>query len=277
MTDLVKYDAALLAIAECKAIDEVKTWADKAAAMQAYGRMAKDKTLEIDAAEIRIYSERRLGEMLAEQKSTGPGLHRGGRPSKTAHSKGAVLPPTLQQAGIDQNLSARSQKLAAVPAAEFEKLVGEWRDRVSADGERVSAKLLKAAKPSAAPKQPAKTAKADKPEKPAKPSKATKPEPPPPPDDTDELRGAMDALAERNRHLEDRLAVEAMDASEEERTAATELIAALRSEIAILKAENKALKDTRNSLMAEAAQLKQQCASWRRKAEKAEKAAKVAA
>jgi hypothetical protein len=46
MTNLIKYEAACRAIAECKAVDEVKTWADKAAAMQAYGRMAKDKTLE---------------------------------------------------------------------------------------------------------------------------------------------------------------------------------------------------------------------------------------
>ena len=60
MTALVKYESACRALAECKAIDEVKEWVDKAAAMQAYSRMAKDKTLEIDAAEIRIRAERRL-------------------------------------------------------------------------------------------------------------------------------------------------------------------------------------------------------------------------
>ena len=76
MTALIKYDAACRALAECKAIDEVKGWADKAAAMQAYGRMAKDKTLEVDAAEIRIRAERRLGEMLAAQKADG-GLNGG--------------------------------------------------------------------------------------------------------------------------------------------------------------------------------------------------------
>lgn len=62
MNQLIKYDAACRALAECKAVDEVKSWADKAAAMQAYGRMVKDKTMEVDAAEIRIRAERRLGD-----------------------------------------------------------------------------------------------------------------------------------------------------------------------------------------------------------------------
>ena len=70
MTALIKYEAACLALAECKAVDEVKSWVDKAAAMHAYGRMAKDKTLEVDAAEIRIRAERRLGELIAAQKAS---------------------------------------------------------------------------------------------------------------------------------------------------------------------------------------------------------------
>lgn len=151
---LVKYDAACRALSECKAVDEVKTWADKAAAMQAYGRMAKDKTLEVDAAEIRLRAERRLGELLAAQKA-GSGLNKGGRPEKTGASKEPVSgsretgaskepvfsAPTLAQAGIDKKLSSRAQKLAAVPESEFEAEVKEWRGRVSAEGARVSARL----------------------------------------------------------------------------------------------------------------------------------------
>jgi hypothetical protein len=49
-------------------VDEVKTWADKAAAMQA-GQMANDKRLEVDAAEIRIRAEP-PGELIAAQKAT---------------------------------------------------------------------------------------------------------------------------------------------------------------------------------------------------------------
>jgi len=134
---MVKYDAARTALAECRSVDEVKGWADKAAALQAYGRMAKDKTLETDAAEIRIRAERRLGEMLAEQKASG-GFAKPG-PNNSVVDDDRI--PTLAEVGISKDLSSRAQKLAAVPEAQFEAEVGEWRERVSAEGARVSAKL----------------------------------------------------------------------------------------------------------------------------------------
>ncbi len=125
-TQLIKYEAACRALAECKSVDEVKTWADKAAAMQAYGRMAKDKTLEVDAAEIRIRAERRMGEMLAESK-----LQKGGRPAKkTGRDERPVSKtPTLAEVGISKDLSSRAQKLAAVPEAEFEAELAAKRER----------------------------------------------------------------------------------------------------------------------------------------------------
>lgn len=142
MTKLLKYEAARHALAVCKSFDEVKDWIDKAAAMQAYSRMAQDKTLEVDAAEIRIRAERRLGEMLAAQKAAG-GLNKGamgvGKSAVVTDDRTRV--PTLAEAGISKDLSARAQNLAAVPEAEFEQEVGEWRDRVTQEGARVSAKL----------------------------------------------------------------------------------------------------------------------------------------
>ena len=145
MTQLIKYEAACRAIAECKAIDEVKGLADKAAAMQAYGRMAKDRTLEVDAAEIRIRAERRLGEMLAAQKADGgldpaASLKRGSVVVTHDHGK----PATLSDAGISKDLSSRAQKLAAVPEAEFEAELAAKRERDKQDGARVSARLEKA-------------------------------------------------------------------------------------------------------------------------------------
>ena len=140
-TQLIKYEAACRALAECKSVDEVKTWADKAAAMQAYGRMAKDKTLEVDAAEIRIRAERRLGEMLADSD-----LQKGGRPAeKTGRDERPVSkPPTLAESGISKDLSSRAQKLAAVPVAEFEAELAAKRERDQKEGARVTARLEKA-------------------------------------------------------------------------------------------------------------------------------------
>ena len=144
MTQLIKYEAACRAVAECKAIDEVKAIHDKAEAMRVYARLADDKTMEVDAAEIRIRAERRLGEMIAAQKADG-GLNKGGRPTtETPRDERGVSRPTLADAGISHDLSSRSQKLAAVPEAEFEHEVGEWRDRVKAEGARVSTRLQEA-------------------------------------------------------------------------------------------------------------------------------------
>lgn len=150
-TQLIKYEAACRALAECKSVDEVKTWADKAAAMQAYGRMAKDKTLEVDAAEIRIRAERRLGEMLSAQKADG-GLNRGTVVAGNKEGAGQGSPvvvtndhrPKLADAGISKDLSSRAQKLAAVPEAEFEAELAAKRERDQKEGARVSARLEKA-------------------------------------------------------------------------------------------------------------------------------------
>ena len=146
MSELIKYEAACRAVAECKAVDEVKGIHDKAEAMRVYARLAGDKSMEIDAAEIRIRAERRLGEMLADEKAAGgldpaASLKRG--PVVVAHDHGK-RPATLADAGISKDLSSRAQKLAAVPPAEFEAEVGEWRDRVHAEGARVTTRLEQA-------------------------------------------------------------------------------------------------------------------------------------
>jgi len=141
MSSLIKYDAACRALAECKKVDEVKSWHDKAAAMQAYGRMANDKTLEIDAAEIRIRAERRLGELIVSQKSS-VGLNKGNlkKGSVLVSDEGGKM-PKLSDAGISYDLSSRAQKIAAVPEAEFEAEVTEWRGRVQEEGARVTSRL----------------------------------------------------------------------------------------------------------------------------------------
>jgi hypothetical protein len=85
--------------------------------------------------------------MIAAQKA-GVGLSKGGRPAdKTGRGVRPVSDaPTLADVGISKDLSSRAQAIAAVPEQEFEAEVGEWRERVSAEGARVTARLVNAGK-----------------------------------------------------------------------------------------------------------------------------------
>src|SRR3546814_8431498 len=69
--ELVRYDKACRAIAEAKAVDEVKGIRDTAEALRAAARVAGNRQAEIDMAEIRIRAERRVGELLAAQRDAG--------------------------------------------------------------------------------------------------------------------------------------------------------------------------------------------------------------
>lgn len=145
MSQLIRYDAACRALAEARQVDEAKDLRDKAEAMRAYAHQAKNKQLEVDAAEIRFRAERRLGELIRAQKET-VGLAKGGQPyqASTGSDKEPVdRAPTLAQAGIDKKLSSRAQKIAAIPEQEFESQIGEWRSRVERETERVTTNLLR--------------------------------------------------------------------------------------------------------------------------------------
>ena len=80
---------------------------------RAYARQAKNRELEVDAAEIRMRAERRLGELIRAQKET-VGLATGGGDTSGGSRKAPPQePPSLADAGIDKKLSSRAQKLAA--------------------------------------------------------------------------------------------------------------------------------------------------------------------
>lgn len=92
-------------------------------------------------------AERRLGEMIREQKKT-VGLATGGEHGgKSSLDRSRQNPSnaraTLAEMGIDHKLSSRAQKLAAVPEAKFEGMIGEWRGRVEKENERVTTTPIK--------------------------------------------------------------------------------------------------------------------------------------
>lgn len=137
MTELVRYEAARAALAEARSIDEVKDIHDKAEAVRAYARMAQDVQLEIDAAEIRVRAERRMGLMLAEMD-----LSKGGRPKKTG-SESEPVSPTLESLGIDKKLSSRAQKIGGIADRAFDLMIENMRRRMGEERTRVSLDLLR--------------------------------------------------------------------------------------------------------------------------------------
>ena len=83
-----------------------------------------------------------------------------------------------------------------------------------------------------------------------------------------ELSVAHTELAEENARLLDKLAITNMEASPEEKAAAEETIASLRTQVRTLEAELAAVKNSRDQYQAKNAELIKQVNYWRKKAEK---------
>ena len=87
-------------------------------------------------------------------------------------------------------------------------------------------------------------------------------------DELSELRHTVCDLAAENEALKDRLAVEGMDASEDEKTQTAQIIHELRTKVAELEAELSAVKVSRDTYQRENSELMKQCASQRKKIQK---------
>jgi hypothetical protein len=130
MTALVRYEAARSALQAAASVDEVKDIRDKAQAMAAYARQAKDTQLQAWAAEIKIRAERKAGEMLKEMDK-----NRGGNPEQIAKSNRSspttgsneTPSPKLSDLGISKDNSSRWQKLAEIPEEDFERKIVELK------------------------------------------------------------------------------------------------------------------------------------------------------
>jgi hypothetical protein len=113
-----RYESARKALAEARAIDEVKTVRDQAVAMAAYARQAKNRDMEADAVEIRLRATRRLDQLRQAQKET-VGLAVGGEHGGRLRIDGvrktpSIIRPTLAMQGIDKNLAKQARVLGAL-------------------------------------------------------------------------------------------------------------------------------------------------------------------
>jgi len=119
-TSLLILDAARQELAGAKSADEVISIRNKAIGLVAYARQASDRHLEAEAVAIQMEAERRLGEVMQQQRET-VGLNKGGRP-KTGIRENPVSDqrPTLAEADIDKNLAHKARAAAAKSAEEFQ-------------------------------------------------------------------------------------------------------------------------------------------------------------
>ena len=135
---LLRIDEAVALIAQCRTVDEAKQIRDKAEAMRVYLRTQKQSLIgQNDMAEIKLRAERRLGELLADQKAKGDRRSTGGRPPKNRSHAATDSAPTLKDLGIEKTAASRWQELAKIPAPAFEGYVKE--QRATAQGEITSA------------------------------------------------------------------------------------------------------------------------------------------
>jgi hypothetical protein len=117
MTELVLYERACAALAAARSVDEAKEIRDRAIALAAYARQAKNRDLEADAFEIRARAERQTEQLMIEQRET-VGLNRGTAGGGNANVSGGLSGnpvddrPTLAEAGIDKNLAHRARRAA---------------------------------------------------------------------------------------------------------------------------------------------------------------------
>lgn len=115
--ELVRYDAMCRAIDQAFEVDEVKDIRDKAMALEAYSRQARNTENERRACEIRLRAERKAGELLSKTEKAKAGRPPENRSHDDTNYRGA---PTLEALGISKTQSSKWQQLAAVPQEQFE-------------------------------------------------------------------------------------------------------------------------------------------------------------
>jgi hypothetical protein len=123
---LARYDAMLIAIAECQEVDEAKEIHDKAKALELYAKEAQNYEAELRAMDVRIRAAERAGALIAEGQKNGTIVTHGGdrkskSPAPTLILDSKPAPKSLSELGISRDQSSQWQQLAGIPAKELEE------------------------------------------------------------------------------------------------------------------------------------------------------------
>lgn len=123
---LENWEKAKYAIEQCRTLDEVKEIRDKASALAAYAKQARE-SLEVqnNVAEIKIRAERRIGEFSKELPKA-----QGIRTDLTSNHDGEKLKKeVLGSVGIDPAHASRYESLASIPEKQFEEHIKETKEK----------------------------------------------------------------------------------------------------------------------------------------------------
>jgi phage N-6-adenine-methyltransferase len=106
------YSQALEMIKRAAHVDEAKEIADKASAFRAYAIKARNREMEFSATEIRMWAERRMGELIKEDRANGLLAHRN-------QTKRMSWAKTYADLGITRDEAARWQRMARLSEHDF--------------------------------------------------------------------------------------------------------------------------------------------------------------
>jgi hypothetical protein len=152
-TSIAKVDTARRALAEVRSglakatsVEQTSRVRVQAEFILAIAKAARDRTLEIDAAEIHIRAGRLLGQIIASQRDN-VGMARGsagkGRPKKGGSRNNSRKEiPTLADMGIDKHLAQEARVLAAPTDDVFESQIAKWRTQMERGNKRVTINLM---------------------------------------------------------------------------------------------------------------------------------------
>jgi hypothetical protein len=125
-TNLPAPEALKASLATAKTTGDVKPMITAAKALKVVAKDAKNRQAIAEATEIVRRAERKLGQLMAEQKLT-VGFNKGGaekgvgrKGKKNAGLENPAFPPTLAEAGIDKNLAYRARSAAEYNDETFE-------------------------------------------------------------------------------------------------------------------------------------------------------------
>lgn len=142
LVSLQNWEKAKYAIEQCRTMDEVKDIRDKAAALAAYAKQARESLdVQNNIAEIKIRAERKIGEFSRELPKEQGGVTRYGSPHDEENQPTKTY--ILKSAGIEPKTAYRYEAIASIPQDKFEEHIQKTKEE---KGELTTAGTLQVAK-----------------------------------------------------------------------------------------------------------------------------------